>query len=86
MDESYHCTVGNLISRTFTPQLSLIYFLLPFKLSVKSHIFFEFLPKNIGEKNNFFSEFIYIFIYNYFADSSKMQQHSSLLFLTFLFL
>ena len=53
MDETHHCTVRNLISRTSTPQLFLIYFLLLFKLIVKSYIFFEFLSRNTGEDNNF---------------------------------
>lgn len=48
----------SLISRVSTPQLSLIYVLLLFKLSLKSHILLEFLPRNI-KKDNFFSEFTF---------------------------
>lgn len=62
MDETHHCTMGNLLdTRVSNSQLSLVYFPLLFELSLKSHIFLDFLLRNIGEDNNFF--FLNLFIY-----------------------
>ena len=69
------------ISIVPTPKLSLMYFLLLFKLSLKSHNFPEFLPRNTGEDNNLFlSLFTYASITTLLI-SSKMHQTLSLLLL-----
>lgn len=69
------------ISTVPTPKLSPMYFLLLFKLSLKSHNFPEFLPRNTVEDNNLsLSLFTYASITTLLI-SSKMHQTLSLLLL-----